>query len=443
VTRQGSARQDAFRVVPIAPSASEEWYYGPDSIRHRSGRFFSVVGLAFRPPGGPSVSDSCRQPVIDQPETGILGFVVRQGPHGSRVLVQEKFEPGNVRGCQLAPTCQATASNLERVHGGEAPPGAEFFTTPAAGARILADSLQSEQGTRFFRKRNRNVTLELRDDVEAPAPSSTRLRWMDGRLLLGSLARNHRVNTDARSVLVCTPWRTWVGARPFSGRRRGSRPWLSEAYDAPSGREMADGVAAHLRWLGDVRKRFAGVPPRVVGLGELPGFRVDGVGLSGPPEASWDVRHFSVRIPSRERGAWDQPLVVSRGPGMSVLCAFRRGRDLRLLFRAAWEPGLHDGVELHATYGVEPGGPANAGVPSPFESVARRDRALVEVWQSEEGGRFFRERVLHRIVLIDDPGSRLPGGHRDVGLREAEALAAHGVFTNEARSTLSLILSLA
>lgn len=442
MTRQSEARQAAFRIVPIAPWESEEWYYGPDSIRHHSGRFFSVVGLAFRPRGGPRASDSCRQAVIDQPETGLLGFVVRQGPRGSRVLVQEKFEPGNVRGVQLAPTCQATASNLERVHGGEAPPGAEFFTTPVAGACVLADSLQSEQGTRFFRKRNRNVTLELPDDVEAPAPDSARLRWMDGRRLLVSLARNHRVNTDARSVLVCTPWRTWVGARPFSERRRGS-PWFNEAYDAPSRGELVDGVAGHLRWLGDVRKRLAGDPPRLVGLDELPGFRVDGAGLSGPPEKSWDLRHFSVRIPSRERPAWDQPLVVSRGPGMSVLCVFRRRRDLRLLFRAAWEPGLHDGVELHATYCVEPGGPANAGVPSPFESVARGDRALVEVWQSEEGGRFFRERVRHRIVLIDDPGSRLPGGYRDVGLREAEALAAHGVLTNEARSTLSLILSLA
>lgn len=123
--------------------------------------------------------------------------------------------------------------------------------------------------------------------------------------------------------------------------------------------------------------------------------------------------------------------------------ASRRTRNLRLVFRAAWEPGLHDGVELHATYSVEPGSPANAGVPSPFESIARQGRALVEVWQSEEGGRFFRERVRHRIVLIPDPGSRLPDGHRDVGLREAEALAAHGVFTNEARSTLSLILGLA
>jgi oxidase EvaA len=438
--RAGAVEQ--FAVDPVTPAESSEWIYGSDRIRHRSGRFFSIVGLEFAQNGKRPDAEILREPIIDQPEVGLLGFVIHRDSRGTRVLVQRKLEPGNVRGLQIAPTCQATVSNLERIHGGASPPGAEFFGELPAGALVLADSLQSEQGTRFFRKRNRNITVELTRTAE-PLPSSLpSLRWIGAKRLLAMMTQHHRVNPDARSVFVCTPWSSWADGDPFSRHNKGLGLLLREAYEAVVGAQLEERARDHLRWLAEERGRLATDPPRFVPLEELKRFTVDSAGLTGPPGADWDDRHFAVRIPSRERPSWDQPLVVSRGPGVSVLCAFHRGKDLRFVFRAASEPGLHDEVELQTTFCREPGGNGRARVHLPFELLTKRRPALAEVWQSEEGGRFYRERVLHRIVLIEDPGIDLPDHHRDIGLREVEALAIRGVFTNQSRTTLSLLLGL-
>ena len=67
------------------------------------------------------------QPLIDPPEIGTLGFSLRGIGKNREVLAYAKIEPGNVDTVQLAPTCQATASNIARVHSGEMPPYSEYF----------------------------------------------------------------------------------------------------------------------------------------------------------------------------------------------------------------------------------------------------------------------------------------------------------------------------
>src|SRR5437870_252568 len=106
---------------------------------------------------------------VDQRTVGTLGFLIR----GRELLVHAKIEPGNVGFVQLAPTCQATESNARRMHGGAAPPFIDAF--PRGAANALYDVDQSEQGTRFLGKRNRNVLAAAARDVSLPRTH----RWMD------------------------------------------------------------------------------------------------------------------------------------------------------------------------------------------------------------------------------------------------------------------------
>ncbi|MFH4268324.1 NDP-hexose 2,3-dehydratase family protein, partial [Acinetobacter baumannii] len=77
-----------------------------------------------------------------------------------------KVEPGNCNGLQLSPTVQATRSNYTRVHQGRAVPYLEYFVD-ARKHRVIADVRQSEQGSWFFQKRNRNMIVDVGDaDVE-------------------------------------------------------------------------------------------------------------------------------------------------------------------------------------------------------------------------------------------------------------------------------------
>ena len=80
-------------------------------------------------------------------------------PH---VLVQAKVEPGNIGYAQLAPTVQATQSNYERVHGSQETPFLDWFLGQRQDA-VLDDCLQSEQGSRFLGKFNRNMAVRVPD----------------------------------------------------------------------------------------------------------------------------------------------------------------------------------------------------------------------------------------------------------------------------------------
>jgi oxidase EvaA len=63
-----------------------------------------------------------------------------------------------------------------------------------------------------------------------------------------------------------------------------------------------------------------------------------------------------------------------------------------------------------------------------------------QVWQSDEGGRFWRDCSVYRVVEVCDPGS-LPESFIALTPREIASVAPLGVFTNESRSAISLLLS--
>ena len=130
-------------------------------LRHHTGRFFTVVGIEAT--DGRSGTSWC-QPILDQPDVGILGMLARRREDSLELLVQGKVEPGNVNGVQLAPTVQATSSNYERVHGGREVPYLAHFLDESA--QRLADCRQSEHGDWFDRKSNHNLVVGTAEQVE-------------------------------------------------------------------------------------------------------------------------------------------------------------------------------------------------------------------------------------------------------------------------------------
>ncbi|MFO1529436.1 MAG: NDP-hexose 2,3-dehydratase family protein [Kiritimatiellia bacterium] len=171
------------------------------NLRHQSGRFFSVEALQVEWDPG-SGRQEWLQPILNQPEVGILGLLGQRRDGVLRFLMQAKLEPGNVNGVQLSPTVQATRSNYTRVHGGRLPPYTEFFLN-TAGSEILVDQMQSEQGSRFFRKKNRNVAVMIPDGT--PLERLPHFCWMTLRQLRALLDEPNLVNMDIRTVLACLP----------------------------------------------------------------------------------------------------------------------------------------------------------------------------------------------------------------------------------------------
>lgn len=199
IGRKRSASRLSTEEVPLADV--DQWRIDPatGNISHETRRFFTITGLAVRhrSPAGEIEWD---QPVIDQPEVGILGILAARIDGILHFCLQAKEEPGNIDAVQLSPTVQATYSNYTRAHGGALPPFVELFLNPPP-ERTLYAKLQTEDGGRFLYKSNRNMIVVIDDVVPKEIPDD--FIWLTLRQIRALLRRDNLVNACARSVLSC------------------------------------------------------------------------------------------------------------------------------------------------------------------------------------------------------------------------------------------------
>src|SRR5688500_15263532 len=182
-----------YTVEQVRLEELDQWYFEADTgnLKHSSGKFFSIVGLDCRP----TYADAApwQQPIINQPEVGILGILTKEFSGVRYFLMQAKMEPGNINKVQVSPTLQATYSNYTQAHKGKSPAYLEYFL--AADARVIRSQLQSETGSRFFRKFNNNVLLDVTTEVEVLSG----YRWLTLYEIQSLMALDNAINMDSRS----------------------------------------------------------------------------------------------------------------------------------------------------------------------------------------------------------------------------------------------------
>ena len=131
---------NVFRVRLIPFAQMDQWSFEPETrnLVHASGRFFRIEGLRVET----NFHEAGRwdQPIINQPEIGILGMLSQHFGGVRHFLMQAKAEPGNINTLQLSPTVQATQSNYAQVHSGRVPNYLEYFSK-APAERLLVDQL--------------------------------------------------------------------------------------------------------------------------------------------------------------------------------------------------------------------------------------------------------------------------------------------------------------
>ncbi|WP_017579249.1 NDP-hexose 2,3-dehydratase family protein [Nocardiopsis valliformis] len=413
----------------------EGWSLHADSgqIRHESGRFFSIGGVDVEMPG----ADVPRwtQPIIHQPETGVLGILVKRFAGVAHLLMQAKTEPGNRGGFQLSPTVQATRSNFTGVHRGRAVPYVDRFLN-AAPERVIADVRQSEQGTWFVRKHNRNMVVEATDEVEV----LDGFVWLTLGQVYRLLSEDNLVNMDARTVLACLlPSGPDPGALLCDGD--GFREALVRSC-LPGSRPL-HGIDEILGWISCVRS-MTEVSVTSVPLGDVRGWRWEDGRISHGLGRHFDVIGVRVRARGREVVGWDQPMFAARGVGTAAFLVARIRGLLHVLVRTRVEPGYADVAELGPTVQY---GPVWEGRPEPpfFREVlgASADRIRFDTVLSEEGGRFFHTRNRYMIVEAAPGEVSAAPGFRWVTLHQLSELVRHSHYLNvEARTLMACLYSL-
>ena len=379
-------REVAVQVDEVPFANLKGWHFDNDTgdLVHDTGKFFSVVGIDVLTNTGSE--KHWTQPIINQPEVGCLGIICKEFDGVLYFLLQAKIEPGNVNCVQLSPTLQATRSNYTQVHGGKKPAYLEFFQN-ANPEQIILDQLQSEQGARFLRKRNRNIIIRVEDDIKVGED----FRWLTLGQIKELMRRDNTVNMDTRTVLS--------GLR-LDGDGK-SELFVSER--SKTGVMTLDDV---LHRLSELKSRFELVVDKIP-LRDVKDWHITPNEIVHKDHRFFRVLGVNVTIANREVAQWCQPIVQPLQEGLCVLFAKKIHGILHFLLQAKVECGNFDVVEFAPTIQCLTGSWTNPQGYVPdflpeFLSGTVVERILFDTKQSEEGGRFYHEQNRNVICLVND-----------------------------------------
>ncbi len=383
------------------------WHYRDDRIRHDSGKFFSIDGIHIET----NYRDVSQwdQPIINQPELGFLGFIVKKFNGVMHFLMQAKIEPGNLNVVQLSPTLQATRSNYTRVHGGKSPAYLEYFNG-VKNVTVLVDQLQSEQGARFLHKRNRNIIVEV-DEVEEIEIKNNFI-WVSLGQIKELLRYPNVVNMDSRTVISCIKFGSYSEhslklldkVKCMTGIM--SKKPDSFLYSVLSSDNHLHDLQDIIQWITSLKFKYElNVMP--IGISQMKHWSYDGNSIHHEDNKYFDVIGVRVEIENREVMSWDQPMVRSAQEGLMGFVVKKINGIYHFLVQAKLEAGNFDVVEMAPTVQCLTGnyrkGKNEYTIPY-LETVleAPQDNIWYSSYQSEEGGRFFQEQNLNIIVEVGD-----------------------------------------
>ncbi|NTU74002.1 NDP-hexose 2,3-dehydratase [Candidatus Roizmanbacteria bacterium] len=389
-------------------SEMKGWLFHPDlgNLVHETGKFFSIVGISVKTNWGKV--PEWDQPIINQPEIGILGIISKKINGILYFLMQAKIEPGNINYVQLSPTLQATKSNYTQVHKGSRPLYLEYFSGEKKDVRILLDQLQSEQGARFLRKRNRNMIVEVEGEVSL----HDNFIWMTLGQLKQMLHYDNIVNMDTRTVISGIPFGDYPAQLLELYGAFESIASSSSEYERNLLRSSLD-RDTHLHETEQIISWIT----RQKALYELDVSRIPLKDVRRWVKTDYEIHHeegkyfsvigVNVEIGNREVQRWSQPLIKSAQEGIMAFLIKKIDGVYHFLVQAKLEAGNLDIIELAPTVQCLTGN-YRKGL-SEYEPYflndvlnAKPDQIRYSSFQSEEGGRFFKEQNKNMIIEVDD-----------------------------------------
>lgn len=377
------------------------WHFDEASgnVVHDTGRFFSIEGIHIETNWG--INPAWDQPIINQPEIGFLGFLTKKINGVLHFLMQAKIEPGNINTVQLSPTLQATKSNYTRVHKGKAPTFLEYFNGEKP-VKVLLDQLQSEQGARFLRKRNRNIIIEVAENEQLDIPEN--FIWVTLGQLKELIKFDNIVNMDSRTVISGIPFgsydsKTLAYFSALSNLGITNEKLLHSMLNADNFLNDFDQI---ISWITNLKSCYDLTVTRIP-LKAVSGWSYDGMSVNHHQQKYFSVIGANVSISNREVVSWDQPMIKPAQEGLIAFIVKEINGVYHFLVQAKLEAGNFDIVELAPTVQCLTGnyrtGHNEYSVPFIQDVLsAPASKIWHSSYQSEEGGRFYHEQNKNMIV---------------------------------------------
>lgn len=381
------------KIINTQLSKSDDWCfdYETGTIHNQNNTFFSVVGIK-----GNVNGEEIEQPILLQSEIGYIGILCQDFDGETKYLMQAKIEPGNVNCVQISPTIQATKSNFTQQHGGKKPNYLEFFIN-ANKYQVIADQIHSEQSSRFYKKRNRNMIIKVPESLSVNVEGN--FRWMTLKEIKYLMTYKNLVNMDTRTVLSCIPYfdNELVSYDLYLRRISGENNLL---YNSMHYKNYASEILLLYHKINNY-KMFTGEVPKLVRLDHLEKWEITDNEIVCKEQFPYKVIFCEIEIEGREVTHWNQPLFQANGLATFGLIVTIDDGILKFLVKLSPEIGSFDFVEIGPTIQKEYGEVFHDGIEAIFEkAIKRKSNVWFDSILSEEGGRFYHEENRNLIVYV-------------------------------------------
>lgn len=418
----------------------EHWILDSNNIRHSSGKFFSIDGIRINTNWGEV--KTWDQPIINQREVGYLGFIVKEFNGVLHFLVQAKIEPGNVNNVQLSPTLQATRSNYTKVHKGKAPSYLDYFKN-ATVDQIMFDQLQSEQGARFLKKRNRNIIIKVDEDIK----QEENYIWLTLNQLKDLMSLDNVVNMDSRTVISCISFGsvdvTSLNILKLLRKKEANNfsfDFLVSSLTDKGTLHSMDSIFTKItHYKSSIELNVNKIP-----ISEINQWKITEDEIVRHDERYFKIIAVDVAISNREVTKWSQPMVEPMNEGLCAFICKKINDVLHFAVQIKLECGNFDIIEFAPTVQTLTGDYKNPDDVIPFLDYIlniEKDKVIFDNLQSEEGGRFYREQNRNILVIAgDDFDIDVPDNFLWMTLHQLNLFIKHNNYINiQARNILAQI----
>jgi oxidase EvaA len=431
-------------VEQIKFSEMDQWYVDPHdgNIRHKTGKFFSIEGIEVKTNWGNV--HQWDQPIINQPEVGLLGIITKEINGILYFLMQAKIEPGNINNVQIAPTLQATKSNYLKIHKGKTPLYLEYFTGEKK-SQVLLDQLQSEQGARFLKKRNRNIIVLIEEEVQV----LDNFCWLTLGQIKKLLTYDNVINMDTRTVISGISFGDDLANNSIIKDMASTHSDEQDDFKASlfmsllgKGKYLYE-IEEIISWMTGLKTKYELEVNRIP-MNQVNNWITNEYSIYHRDRKYFSVIAVNVDIGNREVPQWTQPLIKAAQEGIVAFLIKKINGVSHFLVQAKLEAGNFDIVEMAPTVQCLTGNyrEVDQEYRPPFLDYilnANPGNIRYSTFQSEEGGRFFKEQNKNLLIEVEDNFPiEVPENYIWMTLNQIQMFIKFNNYLNiEARSLIS------
>ena len=322
------------------------------SIYHDTNKFFKIYVYNIRT-NFPK-DKNFYQPLISQNEIGYLVIFKAIEKKKTFFLLQLKAEPGNKNTIQLSPTIQATKSNYTRVHGGKK---TKFLRYTTNKKNFLLDINQPEQGSRYFKKFNKNIIIKTNKIKNLPK----NFIWVEKKEIEKLSKINNLLNMDTISILSCH--------------------LKKKSLDDP-----VNSLKKIQKYHSNFKNKY-NIKLKRISLKSMRNWQCKGNIVLDKKKQFFNIESYKIITNFREVSQWSQPLISDHYHGLNVLFVKKINNTMHYLCQTILEPGYNI---PKFTNTIMQKNCNNKDFLKTFlkKNKIRIKKKLIEVINSDEGGRF-------------------------------------------------------